>query len=775
MVVGHADLLSAVQPRPIAQPLPDHPGNLFLAGEEVVLHVPAEHTNLWRLLNYEDQTVAELASAAGRLTLGRLPVGWYRVRQPADPDSPWVALGVLEPLRAPTPATSPVALDVAMAWFYPKEKMAAAANLCALAGVNWVRDRLSWGELEPRRQSVTSVQTRYDASAQAQAAAGLQVLQVNHSSPGWANPDHKRFPLDLRDAYRFHQALARRWAGQVLAFEPWNEADIDVFGGHTGADIASLQKASFLGLKAGHPGGLACQNVFAVHRPAQLEDFHENQAWPYFDTFNLHHYEPLDRYSGLYAAFRAVSAGRPLWVSECAVPVKWAGDPKLKEPSDADLKVQAERLPKTFALSIHEGSAATFYFMLPHYVEGQTQFGIVRPDLTPRPAFLGLAAVGRLLADARPLGSLPSTNPAVRAYLFRAQPDGQARSVLVAWTTGGHATLALPRAPIAVYDHLGRTTPSGEAVLGLASAPLLALLPDQHGLSPQPPPAAPARLEGRPSPVVFQVLFPTTNTVLDKSAYRVSSEKPERIAVFAYNFGDQPVRGSLRLTAPAGWQVSAPADLELQPMERKELPVTVDCRAGPSKLVEKLRLTGDFGPAGQPVLAFRLMPEPNRLAVREATPIPGAVDPARWERMISGDGSLTVTPRDGGLVIEARPGGSDRWLYPRYTLATTERPPAGTMGLFFTVELLEGEGQFRAIFDEQNGASYVADVMVQPKRGQPLEAVACFDNATFGEGWSKPDPNGHLDPSDLRSFKIGCNTKTSHVKFILRNLRWGKL
>src|SRR2546430_11105371 len=49
-----------------------------------------------------------------------------------------------------------------------------------------------------------------------------------------------------------------------------------------------------------------------------------------------------------------------------------------------------------------------FRSMLPHYIEGQTQFGILHEDLTPRPAFVALAAVGRLLCDARPLGTWES-------------------------------------------------------------------------------------------------------------------------------------------------------------------------------------------------------------------------------------------------------------------------------------------------------------------------------------------------------------------------------
>jgi hypothetical protein len=46
-----------------------------------------------------------------------------------------------------------------------------------------------------------------------------------------------------------------------------------------------------------------------------------------------------------------------------------------------------------------------FHFILGHYHEPNgVQFGLLRRDLTPRPAYVALAAVGRLLAGARTLG-----------------------------------------------------------------------------------------------------------------------------------------------------------------------------------------------------------------------------------------------------------------------------------------------------------------------------------------------------------------------------------
>jgi hypothetical protein len=601
--------------RVIPRPLPSHPGNIFLAGEMVTVPAPpAGDSDVWQAVDYDGRVVAEGRVQAGPLELGRLPVGYYEVWRGAAGATNHLSLGVLEGLRAPTPLSSPIGIDVAMAWLFPKERMGSAANLCALAGMNRVRDRLSWPELEPEKGEFAAA-SRYDDSVEAQSGAGLQVLEVGHNSPAWANPNGKRFPLDLRDTYNFHRALAQRWRGKVAAFEPWNEADIPMFGGHTGSEMASLQKAAYLGLKAGNLKVIACLNVFALHRLATLRDLRENEAWPYFDTFNLHHYEALDAYPKLYADFRAVSAGKPLWVTECSVPVKWRGDERLQEPTDEDLRLQSERLTMTYAQALHEGAQAVFYFMLPHYVEHQTQFGVLRPDLTPRPAFVALAAAGRLLADAQPLGRLKTGNNSVRAFLFRARPDGRRVDLLVAWSEG-ETTLELPKPPEACFDHLGRSGEAKGKVLKLGRAPLFVVLAGGTRLPLVPPLKPPKLLPGKPSCVVMQAVLPEETIVLEKSAYKVPAGQTT-IPIFLYNFGGKPARGrlsaSLRFesakpTVPDPWGVQFPAEVEVAPGERKELSLRLTGVRTNGVEAAAIRIAGEFGGAGKAVLSLNLAP-----------------------------------------------------------------------------------------------------------------------------------------------------------------------
>jgi len=87
-------------------------------------------------------------------------------------------------------------------------------------------------------------------------------------------------------------------------------------GATPGAKWLRCKRTACLGIRAGNPDAIACLNVFAIHRASTLSDLHDNAAWPYFDTYNLHHYEKFEAYPGLYADHRAVSAGKPLWVTE---------------------------------------------------------------------------------------------------------------------------------------------------------------------------------------------------------------------------------------------------------------------------------------------------------------------------------------------------------------------------------------------------------------------------------------------------------------------------
>ena len=772
MSVWLAALLAAGAGQPhreIPVPLPGHPGNIFLAGENVVVPIPA--TLGWVLQDYDGRALGSPRIVNGAAQLGNLPVGFYRLVRPAEPKAEWVSIGVINRLKQATSFTSPICIDAAMAWFYKDPlQIKNASNLCALAGVNRVRDRLAWGEIETARR-VFPQNTRYDASLHIQAAAGLQTLTVNHQSPAWATTDTEHFPPDLRDIYGFYKMVSARWKATAGAIEPWNESDIEGFGGQTGTEMAALQKAGYLGLKDGNPGITACLNVWAQHIRSKLQDFNENHAWAYFDTYNLHHYEDFEAYPGLYADHRAISAGKPLWVTECAVPVRWSGDPLRKELSDLDLKLQAERLAKVYACSIMQRASAVYYFILGDYVEGQTQFGIIRKDLTPRPAYVALAAAGRLLADAVPAGSM-QVPKGVHANLFSTRMDGQSRVVAMIWADKADSIepIALPAEPLAMYDVIGRQLPKSRTILPQAS-PIYAVLPADTPAQLVPPPAPAKVLEARAGRVVLQPLWPRSRTALAQSSCRISLAAPSEFSVYAYNFGKSSVSGTVKATIEGGWKVAGGGAITLTPMDRQKITLRITPGEPAAAGFVRLHVSGDFGPGEQPVASVRFTPESSDLAERTGTPA-GSLQPADWELMVANGPQPTAEREGETITFSAAPTG-DPWFYPKVKLPSMGAIPAGAIGLACSITVLEGDAGFKFIFDEANNASYVSDAVIPPTPGKTVKTIGLFAEAVHGDGWSAPDPKGEIDPTQIVAFKIGCNgKKQGTIRFKVGDIRW---
>ncbi|HNR97959.1 MAG TPA: hypothetical protein PKX48_03665 [Planctomycetota bacterium] len=626
--------------------------NVFLEGAPVLIawprEAPASAATAWRILDDGGSTVAGGAPAgpaAGRepIDAGRLGIGWYRVEF-LDGDggcAGWTTAAVIAKLAAPVPRDSPVCLDTAVAWFARGNPLGQErhARLAALAGVAWTRDRLSWRDMEPSKGAFAE-RTTYDTAAEAQTAHGLDVLQVFHDTPAWAaDPTEKRgrFARDLRDVYRFCRAMGARFAGRVRAWEPWNEANIESFGGHTAAEMCAFQKAAYLGFKAGDPAVIVGWNAYAgVPAPLHTKGVLANETWPYFDTYNIHTYDWPDSYVANWAPAREAACGKPLWITEADRGMKYeTGAPWHELPRHGEI-LKAHFMAQSYATSVFAGASRHFHFILGHYTEdwNGVQFGLLRRDFTPRPAYAALAAIGRFLAGARALGR-QRIDPHGHVYAFRAAPDGAEGDVLVAWAekpsdwpdrgkTSAAWSLPAGVVPSAVYDYLGRPLSAGvPATLG--SAPIFVLLPRGAAakLALEAPPEAAARRPGEPTPIVLQIHVPSDarqkiEVVQWAGEYDhvIAVEADVDLRIFAYNFGAGAASGTIAVEhAPSGWDLAPRAwSMALEPFDRRPLDLRVRRPKGVpgDKTADTwVVLRGDFGAAGRPVLAFRLAAFPG--------------------------------------------------------------------------------------------------------------------------------------------------------------------
>ncbi len=627
-----ADLNRPLQtiPRSIPTAHPQHPGNVFLLGEDVNIEIPEKAIGKavsWRLLDDRRNVIKQGSTdeKTSNLKINSLGIGWYRIEflNATGKVVNWTTAAVLAPLAEPVPQDSPVCVDSATSWFASNQpaRQERFAQLAALAGVNWIRDRMKWGGFQPEPDKLPN-KTTYDTAATFQAQYGLKVLQVFHDTPGWALNEqldgkrrYKRFPRDLRDLYKFCKAMAQRYKGRVLAWEPWNEANITMFGGHTIDEMCSHQKAAYLGYKAGNPDLTVCWNVYAgAGTPLHTKGVLENQTWPYFETYNIHSYQKPDDYLKQFAPAREAACGRPIWITECGVRLLAKTGGHWSELSQEDEIKQAEFIARSYASSLFAGVNRHFFFILGNYPESGVQFGLLRYDQTPRPAFVALAALGRLLAGAQCLGRwIPKENPAVRVYAFNSRPDGRQRSVLVIWAKKS-STWPLPKSLSieAVYDYLGR--PLGKnSMEKIDSAPVLAILQKDTAqkLPLEPPPRSSPFRAGKPSPVVLQLQMHNNSTRLDRQAHAVPPNKETNLNLLAYNFSEKTVTGTITVqNTPQGYKLKPERwEITLEPTERKRLPARVMVNASGTDTPSDgwIKLKGNFADAGRPVLAFRLV------------------------------------------------------------------------------------------------------------------------------------------------------------------------
>ena len=291
---------------------------------------------------------------------------------------------------------------------------------------------------------------------------------------------------------------------------------------------------------------------------------------------------------------------------------------------------KARYIAQAYACSLSAGASRHFQFVLGNYSEdfNHTQFGMLRKDLTPRPAYVALAAVGRLLAGAKFVGIWNRPDqPDTHIYVFRALRGGVEQTVLVVWAERNvdwperdktTAPWPLPETlPISqLYDYLGRPIArpqeiGGAAVFAVCAGPVD--LPDLDRNTAATPSSTPPGA----CPVVLQVQLPRPQRVKIQPIewsqgfeYEVVAGQDVTLTLYAYNFSAGVAEGTVRVTdLPAGWVLEPQQwPLRIEPMDRVRLEcrLMVPASATNEAVAGTVRLLGDMGTLGQSPLAFAI-------------------------------------------------------------------------------------------------------------------------------------------------------------------------
>ena len=666
-----------------------------------------------------------------------------------------------------------LAVDAAHSWLIPPAKFEAGATLIARAGFTCARERMNWGEVEPQRGVFQW--GKYDLSANAAQAHGIEVCQVFHNIPRWARADgvQNRYPDDLRDAYNFCHAAAVHFRGRVQTWEVWNEADIRDFSPETGDAGAAFLKAAYLGFKSGDPAVKVAQVSMALGAGRFEEALLRNDSAAYLDIFNYHiydrpgsyparaqgHFDLLDKYD---------VPPVPVWVTEAGIVL----NATASTLSDPDRRKQAEFIPKSFVMSLASSTDRHFFFVFPHYLENGHEFGTMDADLRPYPGYQALATATAMLGRAAYLGRVAlGGGRGVQAHLF----DNGLDNTLVVWHEGGTTNVPVPTAirGVALRNCLGEEIGKAADTLAVGESALYLRIP-QGVLQADGKPLAARRLAGKPrtaSTIVVRVIPPDDTGSKEVEAYRFKAGESVSLRVEAYNFSDQARNAHLTLEAPQGWQVSPPSlEVPIAAMGRESRTVSIvpGSAGGLRRQALRCNLKAGDGASGTAVLEVLLDPASLKPAVRVPLRLASG---ERWTANISGNGSMTATTTpEGEWMFDAhfdKPG--DRWMYPTVAFTTPrDWRHFDAIELETRLDPVERGTVARLMVTEPSDAAYFTASGFTSGTAW-TRAIIPFSSLAPG-GFAPADANGRLDLDQIKSLRLGCNTAKDHAVLRVRNL-----
>lgn len=274
-------------------------------------------------------------------------------------------------------------------------------------GTKWVREEFTASRLHADT-SGRYWWTDYDRTVNQERKAGLQILGLLDYSNTWTFHDHGTMPHgDIRrlasDFARYAYDVVRHFRGRVRYWEIWNEPNVDSFWHPSpdAADYAVLLNAAGSAVKhADRRSKIVLAGTSGIDlRFIRAVASHTRR----FDVVAVHPYRNLPETSFLDQVKALRNLHKPIWFSEIGWP---AGDGCDSCYGEVE---QARYLVRFYALAAAAGIQRVFWYDLrddPHTASNpEAHFGLLRRDLSAKPAFVAFAYLSRLLDASRFVGA----------------------------------------------------------------------------------------------------------------------------------------------------------------------------------------------------------------------------------------------------------------------------------------------------------------------------------------------------------------------------------
>jgi hypothetical protein len=756
------------------------PGNIFIAGKPIRFQITKAEGNISYTINDYFNSILEkgklLNQESTALSLKPFHPGWYELNCQDSLTTQSVSFGVvLDRKNAPLSKAGKICADAASAWLVRDAQLRKPfAQMVRLAGIPWVRERIAWHAVEESPGEYNWKQ--YQKVADTLSAEGINICQIWHDSPSWANDTKTNLPLiaDLRDVYRFAKTATAHFANQIQAWEVWNEPDVSFWQGLADR-FAGVQKAAYLGIKDGNPNALVLNGALCIGVHPFAHNLFDCGISEYMDIFNWHDYAAPATYPMQLREYKrllpeAHLTEKPAWLTEAGIPLREV-DKNHILLSEAQ-RNQCRWVPQSLIMSLVAGNQKSFYFVLPDYLENGNQFGLLHPDLSPYPGFLALSACANILGEAAYLGEYKFAHPKVTGQVFRTKSI----QILTIWSKF-EQEISIPVSKkthsIKLFNIFGKETvvePKNGKLRIQVGPETIYLVQKGNWLS-----SFVLRTSYFEHPPSVKVKFPSRIIIIgycylpfekDYGSYNVNTGKSFPFTVELYNFSEkESAKGTLSISVPTGWKIVQPKrEIELNPMARQlvELQITPF-----GSTTGTFKITASFKPENQ------VQPVPVSVSyfkydLAELTPVARKpldwADASKWFPESSDNGTVTIEPSFPNTVriTSQFTTAGDRWAYPILQFAQP-LDLSGFDGIAF-----ELEGDLDAInilvglmLIEPNGSHYFKQTsLIFGKR----RVVFLFKDMRWGN-FSPLDNNSQLDLNHISAVKLGLNTPRNEAHF----------
>jgi len=272
-------------------------------------------------------------------------------------------------------------------------QMDRAAALAQAAGVKWSREEFGWARIEPSQGQFDF--SFYDDLVETAHRHGISVYGLLSYWSDWTQPYTE---AGIEDYCHWARATVRHFKDRIKHWEIYNEPNIFFWSGPKDLYYVLLKKA-YAAIKAEDPQaqvlGMSTSGIDRRFIEKGLET-----AAP-FDVLTVHPYRRTLIEEGLTSELQRIARladDRPVWITEMGWSTQVGG---------VDERTQAELLARSYLASIGSGACqnVSWYDFRcdgadPFYNEAN--FGVLRTDLVPKPAYRALMTVCRTLAGGIP-------------------------------------------------------------------------------------------------------------------------------------------------------------------------------------------------------------------------------------------------------------------------------------------------------------------------------------------------------------------------------------